>query len=47
MNEKDGSSNSGNLNLNILFDLLSHKETNYAFFAISRIKVISKMIGTL
>jgi len=46
MNEKDCSLRQGNLNLKILFELLSHKETNYAFFAVSRIKVISKIIGT-
>ncbi len=46
MNEKDGSLRQGNLNLNILFELLSHKETNFAFFAVSRIRVISKIIGT-
>lgn len=45
MNERDGSLRQGNLNLNILFELLSHKETNYGFFAVSRIKVISKIIG--
>jgi hypothetical protein len=45
MNEKEASFSHNNLNLNILFELLGHKETNYAFFAVSRIKVISKIIG--
>ena len=47
MNAKEGSLRQGDLNLNILFELLNHKETNYAFFAVSRIKVISQIIGTL
>lgn len=45
MNERDGSLNDGDLNLNILFELLGDKETNYGFFAVSRIRVISKIIG--
>ncbi len=47
MNAKDGSLRQDSLNLTILFDLLNHKDTNYAFFAVSRIKVISQIIGTL
>lgn len=45
MNERDGSLHDGDLNLNILFELLGDKETNYGFFAVSRIRVISKIIG--
>ena len=45
MNERDGSLREGDLNLNILFQLLGDKETNYGFFAVSRIRVISKIIG--
>ena len=42
-----GSLNQEKLNLDALFELLSHNETNYAFFAVSRIKVISKIIGII
>lgn len=45
MNERDGSLLKGDLNLNSLFQLLGDKETNYGFFAVSRIRVISKIIG--
>jgi hypothetical protein len=47
MNQKESFCKHGNLNLNILFELLSHKETNYGFFAVSRIKVLSQIIGIL
>ncbi len=46
MNEKDASLPQTTINLQLLFELLGHKETNYAFFGVSRIKVISKIIGT-
>jgi hypothetical protein len=45
MNLSKGSSDKEKLNINALLELLSHNETNYAFFAVSRIKVISKIIG--
>lgn len=46
MNKKDVSLPQASLKLHLLFELLGHKETNYAFFGVSRIKVISKIIGT-
>lgn len=46
MNEKDASLPQTTINLQLLFELLGHKETNYAFFGVSRIRVISKIIGT-
>ena len=45
MNEKDASLPQTTINLQLLFELLGHKETNYAFFGVSRIRVISKIIG--
>ena len=45
MNLSKGSLDKERLNIDPLFELLSHNETNYAFFAVSRIKVISKIIG--
>ena len=47
MSLSKGSLKNDKLNLDPLFELLSHNETNYAFFAVSRIKVISKIIGIL
>lgn len=47
MSMNKGSLNQEKLNLDSLFELLNHNETNYAFFAVSRIKVISKIIGII
>jgi len=47
MNDKECSLKHGELDLGILFELLNHKDSNYAVFAVSRIKVISMIIGNL
>ncbi len=47
MNEREGPLKKDSLNIDALFQLLNHNETNYAFFAVSRIKVISKIIGMI
>lgn len=47
MHLRIGSLNKEKLNIDALLELLSNNETNYAFFAVSRIKVISKIIGII
>lgn len=46
MNEKEALLPQTTFNIHLLLELLGHKETNYAFFGVSRIKVISKIMGT-